>query len=97
MDGGPYFTTPANRICPYETRFCQMGDGRLVAIVWAFDQQAGPGADFLGDLAATPLFPGANIGRADLQRLGGDGMSRLKLMAAFLADVIVGRHGKPLN
>ncbi|MCX6994201.1 MAG: sialidase family protein [Kiritimatiellaeota bacterium] len=41
VDGGPYFTTPANRICPYETRFCRMGDGRLVAIVWAFDQQAG--------------------------------------------------------
>ena len=36
-----YFTTPGNEISPYEARLCVMGDGRIVALVWAYDHRQG--------------------------------------------------------
>jgi sialidase-1 len=32
-----YFTTPGNKISPWEARLCEMQPGRIVVIVWAFD------------------------------------------------------------
>ena len=32
-----YFTTPNNKVTPWEGRICEMQPGRLVAIVWAYD------------------------------------------------------------
>jgi sialidase-1 len=32
-----YFTTPGNGISPWEARLCEMQPGRIVVIVWAFD------------------------------------------------------------
>lgn len=37
-DGGtPFFDTPGRNINPYESGACEMQDGRIVAIVWAYD------------------------------------------------------------
>ncbi len=36
-DSVHYFTTLDNRITPFEARLCEMQDGRLVALVWAYD------------------------------------------------------------
>ncbi len=36
-----YFDTPGHALTPFESRFCEMQDGRVVALVWAFDQAAG--------------------------------------------------------
>ena len=36
-----YFDTPGHRVTPFESRFVEMQPGRLVGLVWAFDQQAG--------------------------------------------------------
>jgi len=36
-----FFQTAGGNISPYESRLCEMQDGRLVAIVWAFDAKAG--------------------------------------------------------
>jgi len=40
-DGGIYFDTPGHAVSPFESRFCEMQDGRLVALVWACDQDKG--------------------------------------------------------
>lgn len=40
-DGTIYFRDPALPITPYEPRITEMADGRLVAIVWAYDSVAG--------------------------------------------------------
>ncbi|HZT33685.1 MAG TPA: sialidase family protein [Bryobacteraceae bacterium] len=39
-DTARYFTTPGNRITPFEGRICEMQEGRLVALVWAYDAAA---------------------------------------------------------
>lgn len=36
-DSVRYFTTPGNRITPFEARLCEMQAGRLAALVWAYD------------------------------------------------------------
>ena len=36
-----YFRSPAGNMTPFESRVCEMQDGRLVAIVWACDTAAG--------------------------------------------------------
>jgi sialidase-1 len=35
-----YFQSPGQNITPFEARICEMQDGRLVAIVWAYDSVA---------------------------------------------------------
>jgi sialidase-1 len=37
----PYFDTPQKNINPYESGACEMQDGRIVVIVWAYDHPAG--------------------------------------------------------
>lgn len=32
-----YFTTPGNRITPWESRVCEMQDGRIVSMNWCYD------------------------------------------------------------
>ena len=36
-NGTPFFDTPGRNINPYESGACEMQDGRIVAIVWAYD------------------------------------------------------------
>jgi sialidase-1 len=36
-----FFRSPDGNLTPYESRICQMQDGRLAAIVWAYDTSAG--------------------------------------------------------
>ncbi len=36
-----YFKSESGTVIPFETRFCQMNDGRIVAIVWAHDTAIG--------------------------------------------------------
>jgi sialidase-1 len=40
-DDGVYFDTPGHVVSPFESRFCEMQDGRIVALVWAYDQAKG--------------------------------------------------------
>ncbi len=35
-----FFTTPEKNVSPYESRICEMQDGRIVALVWAYDELA---------------------------------------------------------
>ncbi len=37
----PYFDTPGRNINPYESGACEMQDGRIAVIVWAYDHRAG--------------------------------------------------------
>src|SRR5215831_1673600 len=53
----------------------------------AFENQACAGADLLVDLAPAPLFAGAQVLRADLQRLIRDGLKQLKFVSAFGAGI----------
>jgi sialidase-1 len=39
-DSVRYFETPGRNIAPFEARLCEMGDGRIAAIVWAYDLDA---------------------------------------------------------
>jgi len=39
-DDEVFFRSPAGNLTPYESRLCEMQDGRLVAIVWAYDTAA---------------------------------------------------------
>ncbi|OGD21548.1 MAG: hypothetical protein A2W03_12300 [Candidatus Aminicenantes bacterium RBG_16_63_16] len=39
-DDAVFFRTPAGNLTPYESRLCEMQDGRLVAIAWAYDTAA---------------------------------------------------------
>jgi sialidase-1 len=39
-DGAVFFRGPAGNLSPFEPRLCEMQDGRLVALVWAYDQAA---------------------------------------------------------
>ena len=39
-DDEVFFRSPAANLTPYESRLCEMQDGRLVAIVWAYDTAA---------------------------------------------------------
>jgi sialidase-1 len=36
-----FYDTPGHGSTPFESRFCEMQDGRIVGLVWAFDQKAG--------------------------------------------------------
>jgi len=40
-DGEVFFCSPGGNLTPYESRICEMRDGRLAAIVWAYDTAAG--------------------------------------------------------
>jgi len=40
-DDEVFFRSPAANLTPYESRLCEMQDGRLVAIAWAYDTAAG--------------------------------------------------------
>jgi hypothetical protein len=58
----------------------------------AFEEQSGPGADFLFHPAMPPFFPRTKLLRADPQRIRGNGADDLKLVAAFFANVFVSGH-----
>jgi sialidase-1 len=40
-DDEVFFRSPRGDLTPYESRVCEMQDGRLVAIVWAYDTSSG--------------------------------------------------------
>jgi len=40
-DDVSYFKSKSGTVLPFETRFCQMSDGRIIAIVWAHDTSTG--------------------------------------------------------
>jgi sialidase-1 len=40
-DDGVFFRSPGGNLTPYESRLCEMPDGRVAAIVWAYDTAAG--------------------------------------------------------
>ena len=40
-DDALYFQSQSGTVFPFETRFCQMSDGRIVALVWAHDGAIG--------------------------------------------------------
>lgn len=35
-----FYQSPEGKVAPYESRLCEMQDGRIVALVWAFDMDA---------------------------------------------------------
>ncbi len=40
-DSGIFYTSPDGSISPYETRSCQIPDGRIITLIWMLDEVAG--------------------------------------------------------
>ena len=74
-----YFQTPKDNIKPYESRICEMQPGRLVALVWALDEEAGASLPNMcvvshdnGTTWSDPIDTGVPAQASNLIHLGGE-------------------------
>jgi len=78
-DEGVFFRSPAGNLTPYESRLCEMQDGRVAAIVWAYDTAAGRShpnhlavSHDDGQTWSAPIDTGCPAQSSHLLWLGGD-------------------------